>query len=149
MICYASDNGSEGGNEYGTFNTSYSPYAGSRYRGQTGGLSGRKRFTHEGVVRVPGVISWPEGLKRNGVKPGNVFGEPIIGSDIFPTYLELAGIDIPKKDKQHGVSIAPLIKGEPFKRSKPLQWRNQDVIRMRDGIWKMIVDPSRKSLCSL
>ena len=33
-------------------------------------------------IRVPGIISWPNGLKEAGVMPGAISGEPIIGSDV-------------------------------------------------------------------
>jgi len=144
LIWYTSDNGPEGGSEHGSFNTSNSPYGPSRYRGETGGLRGRKRFTHEGGVRVPGIISWPDGLKNYGVKPGNVSGIPIIGSDVFPTVLELAGVKIPTENVLDGASIVPVLKGKPFERLKPLYWRNATAIGLRDGIWKMVADPGRK-----
>lgn len=144
LIWYSSDNGPEGASEHGSFNTSDSPYGPSRYRGETGGLRGRKRFTHEGGVRVPGIISWPEGLKNYGVKPGNVSGVPIIGSDVFPTLLELASVKIPTKNVLDGASIVPVLEGKSFTRPRPLYWRNGSAIGLRDGIWKMVGDPMRK-----
>lgn len=61
------------------------PYIGSRYRGSTGGLRDRKRETHEGGIRVPTILSWPNGLAAADIAPGSISAEPIIGSDIFPT----------------------------------------------------------------
>jgi len=139
LIWYTSDNGPEG-DGFGTFNKTDSPYKRSRNRGETGGLKGRKRWTHEGGVRVPGIISWPIGFKRNRIKPGNVSGIPIIGSDVFPTMLELANVSLPKDLSLDGVSLVPILEGKSFKRSKPLYWRNSDKVGLRIGKWKMIAD---------
>lgn len=148
MIWYTSDNGPEGYHEFGKFNLSDGPYDGSRYRGSTGGLRGRKRETHEGGIRVPGIISWPNGLEEAGVQPGSLSAEPIIGSDIFPTMLEAAGAPIPEDITLDSTSILPLIKGKKFERGDPLYWRNsfkwrgdyKFEVAIRDGDWKLVAD---------
>lgn len=144
LIWYTSDNGPEGSHEYGSFNNSDHVYGGSRYRGSTGGLRGRKRHTHEGGVRVPGIISWPQGLKSKRVQP--VSAEPIIGSDVLPTVLDIAGIPLPKNKTLDGVSILPLLQGEKLKRKRPLYWRNnfeEFRVAIRDGDWKILSNSER------
>lgn len=136
LIWYSSDNGPEGPHDLGSFNTSDSFLGGSRYRGSTGGLRGRKRHTHEGGIRVPGIICWPAGFKEHGVSPGSISTTPIIGSDVFPTLLELAGIALPEKVTLDGESIVSLLKNGQFNRSKPLYWRNtfkEFQVALRDG----------------
>lgn len=148
MIWYTSDNGPEGRHEFGKFYKDDSPYSGSRYRGSSGGLRGRKRETHEGGIRVPAIISWPNGLKAVGVAPGTLSAEPIIGSDIFPTLLDLAGVETPQNIKLDSASIRPLLEGQSFERGKPLYWRNSFAWRgdykyevaIRDGEWKLLAD---------
>jgi len=145
MIWYTSDNGPEG-NGYGTYNKSDNVYGGSRHRGTTGGLRGRKRHTHEGGIRVPGIISWPAGLKKSGILPGGLDGTPIIGSDVFPTMLELAGVEAPKGVVLDGTSIVPLLRGKSLKRARPLYWRNvrnSYAVAIREGDWKIISDSKR------
>ena len=145
VIWYTSDNGPEGPHEYGSFNNE-NEIGRPRYRGSTGGLRGRKRHTHEGGIRVPGIISWPAEFARNGLKPGRVSAEPIIGSDIFPTLLEIAGIDLPADRKLDGVSILPLLKNSDFHRERPLYWRNNSKpfrIALRDGDWKIVANSER------
>lgn len=140
MIWYTSDNGPEGSHQYGSFNTE-NQIGGPRYRGSTGGLRGRKRDTHEGGIRVPGIISWPAGFAHNGLKPGGISDEPIIGSDVFPTLLEIAGIDLPKNVTLDATSIVPILKNKEFQRLKPLYWRNhirEFNIALREGDWKII-----------
>jgi len=146
LIWYTSDNGPEGKNEFGTFNKTDSPFDKSRYRGSNGGLKGRKRFTHEGGIRVPGIITWPAGFEKYGVKPGNISAEPIIGSDVFPTVLELAGIEPPQDVVIDGTSILPLLQNKEFKRERPLYWRNNRYefrIALRDGDWKIVGNSER------
>ncbi len=126
----------------------------NRYRGSTGGLRGRKRHTHEGGIRVPGIISWPAGLEKNGLKPGGISAEPIIGSDIFPTFLEIAGIDLPAAITLDSSSIVPILENRDFQRTKPLYWRNNSRefrIALREGDWKIMgtSDYSRFELYNL
>jgi len=144
MLWYTSDNGPEGKHEFGTFNTSDSPYDNSRYRGSTGGLRGRKRHTHDGGIRVPGVVSWPRGFREAGIMPGTVCAEPIIGSDLFPTTLDAAGLPVPDGRVLDSCSILPLLQGKPFERQRPLYWRNtffDRQVALRDGDWKILADP--------
>lgn len=141
LVWYTSDNGPEGRHGYGTFNQTDSPIDVSRYHGSSGGLTGRKRHTHEGGVRVPGIIHWPAGFAKYGVQPGNVSNVPVIGSDVFPTMLEIAGIEIPSEINYDSQSIYPLLRGETFKREKPLYWRNLHYkfrIALREGDWKIV-----------
>jgi arylsulfatase A len=140
LIWYTSDNGPEGDTEYGSPSKKNNSWS-NRYRGSSGGLRGRKRYTHEGGIRVPGIISWPAGLKRNGVRPGGVSAEPIIGSDVFPTLLEIAGIELPEKVIFDSCSILPILENKTLRRPKPLYWRNNSHdfrIALRDGDWKII-----------
>ena len=140
LVWYTSDNGPEGGHQYGSFNNE-NQIGSPRYRGSTGGLRGRKRDTHEGGIRVPGIISWPAGFARSGLKPGGISAEPIIGSDIFPTLLEIAGIDLPENVILDAASIVPILENKEFQRTKPLYWRNylrEFNIALRKGDWKII-----------
>jgi arylsulfatase A len=146
MIWFTSDNGPEGPHEWGTFNKTDVPSGISRDRGSTGGLRGRKRHTHEGGIRVPGIISWPNGLKQAGVMPGTISAEPIIGSDVFPTMLEAAGMPVPDDKVLDSASILPILQGKPFERQKPLYWRNtffEIQCAIRDKEWKLVSNAQR------
>ena len=123
---FTSDNGPEGNGDKG------------RTRGSTGGLRGRKRHTHEGGIRVPGIIRWP-----GHAKPGSVCETPIIGSDFFPTICEILDIPLPKDRVIDGTSILPLFDGDPIVRKQPLYWRNhlapsQYKVGMRLDDWKIV-----------
>ncbi len=140
LIWYTSDNGPEGPHAFGSFNNE-NRIGRPRYRGSAGGLRGRKRHTHEGGIRVPGIISWPAGFKRYEIKPGGISAEPIIGSDVFPTILEIAGIEPPEKVTLDATSILPILQNREFRRARPLYWRNtygDFRIALREGDWKIL-----------
>ncbi len=56
------------------------------YQGSAGPLRGRKGWTYDGGVRVPGIARWP-----GRVGTGRVSDEPLATIDLFPTLLALAG----------------------------------------------------------
>ena len=80
------------------------------------GLSGKKGKLLEGGIRVPGIIEWPDVIKKHRIT--NV---PANTVDIYPTILELAGVKQPTQQPLlDGVSLAPLIQGKTFTRRKPM-----------------------------
>jgi arylsulfatase A len=56
------------------------------YEGSTGHLRGRKGWTYDGGVRVPGIVRWP-----GHVRAGRVSDEPLATIDVFPTLMALTG----------------------------------------------------------
>ncbi|MBT5691264.1 MAG: sulfatase-like hydrolase/transferase [Opitutae bacterium] len=126
FVIFTSDNGPEGNGLKG------------RTRGSTGGLRERKRSSHEGGIRVPGIVRWP-----GNVPAGSTSATPIIGSDIFSTILAVAGIPLPDDRTIDGVDIRPVFAGKPLKRPVPLYWRNHLArsnihVALRDGEWKIL-----------
>ena len=126
VVIYTSDNGPEGQGTKG------------RTRGSTGGLRGRKRHTHEGGIRVPGIVRWP-----GRIKPGSVSDIPVIGSDIFTTICEIVDIPLPEDRTIDGASIVPLFDGKKIERKQPLYWRNHLApasyrVGLRAGDWKIV-----------
>ena len=70
--------------------------SGGPYRGSKGDL-------YEGGIRMPLIIRWP-GI----VKPGSTCEEMVISNDFFPTFSELADVELKVKDMD-GVSLIPLL----------------------------------------
>jgi len=66
-----------------------------------------KGWPYEGGVRVPLIVKWP-----GAVKPGTTCDVPVVSPDVYPTFLEMAGL--PPRPRQHvdGLSLVPLLKGE-------------------------------------
>ena len=87
IVIFFSDNGGHGGV------TSNAP------------LRGSKGMLYEGGIREPLVVKWP------GVtKAGSTCREPVIGVDLYPTFMEAAGIKRSKKIKLDGLSFVPCLK---------------------------------------
>jgi arylsulfatase A-like enzyme len=68
-------------------------------------LRGHKGTYYEGGIRVPFSISWP-----GKIQPGKT-DEPIAGVDLFPTLIELAGVEMPDQACD-GKSIVGLATGK-------------------------------------
>jgi len=113
---------------------------GGDYDKTTGGLRDFKGFSHEGGVREPLIVKWPG--KTN---PGSTCDVPVIGTDFYPTMLEMAGL--PPKPEEHvdGISIVPLLTGKSNDLGrKNLYWHYPHYHRtapygaIRSGDWKLI-----------
>ncbi|MGY8749086.1 MAG: sulfatase [Pirellulales bacterium] len=79
-------------------------------------LRGGKGRQWEGGIREPFYIKWP-GSKATG----QLCDTPVIGTDLYPTLLELAGL--PARPNQHvdGISLVPLLSGDSVP-ARPLFW---------------------------
>jgi arylsulfatase A-like enzyme len=136
QVMDALDKAGETDNTLIIFTSDNGPVA--RFGGTTGGLRGGKRSSHEGGIRVPGVIRWP-----GHIKPGTTSDIPIIGTDIFATVLDIVGIPLPSDRTIDGVSMLPALEGKPLKRKIPLFWRTHvsqanDRVALRIGDWKIV-----------
>ncbi len=65
-------------------------------------------------VQVPLLVYWPRGMRTS-----NEVEQVVSLSDFAPTFLSAAGIDVP--DQMTGISLLPLIRGEPG------NWERQEV----------------------
>jgi arylsulfatase A-like enzyme len=145
LVIFSSDNGPEHTGKTKKMNdASTGPGLGHYYSvGETGGLKGIKRSLYAGGIRVPFIAYWP------GVVPAGKTNRTAVltAVDLLPTFLELAGKDLPKDYKPDGVSILVALKGNAFKRKKTIFWQwnssKKDKVRwpsygIRDGKWKLL-----------
>ncbi len=70
-----------------------------------------KRFMYEPSIRMPFLVRWP-----GVIKPGRQDDHLIINADFAPTFMAMAGLDVPV-DMQ-GLNLVPLFKSEA-----PANWR--------------------------
>lgn len=95
-------------------------------------LAGQKGSMLDGGALVPMIASWP------GVTPSGRVSENLIdGSDLFPTFAELCGAEVPKNIVLDGRSFAPQLHG---KAGAPRNWIFVQLARMwyvRDAGWKL------------
>jgi hypothetical protein len=100
-----------------------------------------KGFLYEGGLRVPLLVRWPGGLAR-----GVSMDEPVLLTDLAPTLLEAAGIDVEQTvGPLDGVSLIKTLRGEsPGDRT--LYWHfphytnqgSRPAGAVREGDWKLI-----------
>ncbi len=105
--------------------------------GDTGGLRGRIRDSYEGGLRVPLVARLP-----GRIPPGKVVDTPAIAYDVFPTFVRLAGGELPTDRVYDGQDIWPVLSGKAdrIERKGPLVWAYLDnVTAIRQGPWKLHV----------
>ena len=70
-------------------------------------LRGGKGMLYEGGIREPMAVRWP-----GVVEPGTTSETPIIGVDLFPTILEMAGVPTTEDKLLDGESIVSLLKNQ-------------------------------------
>jgi arylsulfatase A-like enzyme len=82
--------------------------------GATGGR-GHKSDIYEGGLRVPAIIEWPAKIPQPGVA-----GIPANTYDIYPTLLEVAGIQPANQPVLDGISLLPAMEQKEHQRSRPM-----------------------------
>ncbi len=121
LIVFTSDNGG------------YLTYEGGYHNVSSNGpLRGQKTQVYEGGIRVPAIASWP-----GRIAPG-VADDLTASFDLFPTFLELAGLGERTDLKLDGVSLAPLLLDGEALPSRTLFWRMRDRRAVRRGPWKLV-----------
>ena len=110
------------------------------YRGvdpdSSGHLRGFKKDFYEGGLREPTVVEWPAGITPR------VSNFPSGTVDIFPTLLEVAGLNPDSINKVHdGISLAEVFKTEPVRREQPLGFRASNGWMWLDNDWKIVRNP--------
>lgn len=88
LVLFSSDNGGHGRQ------TSMGP------------LRGSKGMLYEGGIRVPWIARWP-----GRIEAGRTGSAVILGTDLAPTLLELAGLSAPEDHPLDGTSLVPLLDG--------------------------------------
>lgn len=103
-------------------------------------LRGGKGRQWEGGIREPFYVKWP------GIVPAGSTSEvPVIGTDFYPTLLEMVGLPLRPNQHVDGVSLVPILKGGSIE-ERSLFWHyphygNQGgdpSSIIRSGDWKLI-----------
>lgn len=115
IVIFFSDNGGGGGSD----NTP---------------LSGGKATMWEGGLRVPCIIKWPEKIEQD-----RVIDNFVSTLELFPTILEITGIEKPDSIILDGFSILPLLTGEnnDIEREE-MFWEFREEYAARVSDWKWI-----------
>ncbi|RLS25460.1 MAG: DUF4976 domain-containing protein, partial [Planctomycetota bacterium] len=128
LVFFTSDNGphKEGGNNPDFFNAS-------------GGLNGVKRSLHDGGIRVPMIVRWPEKIPKETISAHISYH-----GDILSTACDLAQLETPKG--LDSISMKPILMGQEKlqKKHEYLYWefyegKGARAIRMNN--WKGVMNP--------
>ncbi|MCH2125835.1 MAG: sulfatase [Pirellulaceae bacterium] len=103
-------------------------------------LKGEKGALHEGGIRVPLIIKYPPLTQA-----GTVSSEPTISHDFYPTFVELAGGQLPEHQTIDGYSLLPLLTQPAVKLPRSaLYWHyphyhhDRPASSIREREWKLI-----------
>jgi arylsulfatase A-like enzyme len=99
-------------------------------------LRGGKGMYYEGGIREPMFVYWP-----GKIKAGSNCNEPIISTDFYPTFLELAGAVKPEKYVLDGQSIVPFLKGKNDVRREAIFWHFPGYLEAYKGLTDESRDP--------
>lgn len=98
-----------------------------------------KKWTHEGGVATPLVVSWP----RMIAEPRLVHS-PCHVIDIMATCLDAAQAKAPRErlgravPQLEGESFLPLLQGRDWSRERPIFWEHEGNRAVRHGMWKLV-----------
>lgn len=139
LIVFMGDNGSD------------APIGEADNIGSSAPLRGKKASRWEGGSRVPFIAAWAaprddHPAQRNlPIAVGGVQTQVGLCYDVFPTFLELAGAEIPRDHPVDGQNLKPLLTGVPdasrpevFLSHFPHEHRSSYFTTYREGDWKLV-----------
>lgn len=103
-------------------------------------LRGGKGMYYEGGIREPMFAFWP-----GKIKAGSVCETPIISTDFYPTFLDLAGMEKPEDYILDGESIVPLFNGEKSLKRDAIFWHFPGYLEAYSGLTEDSRDPIFRS----
>lgn len=80
-------------------------------------LRDEKGTLYEGGIREPLIVSWP-----GKVKAGTESGALVSSVDFYPTFLEVAGGNLPDKQVIDGTSFLPALNGKDLNPGRAVYW---------------------------
>lgn len=108
-------------------------------RGNNGPFRDGKATPYEGGIREPLIIKWP-----GAIQAGSENDTPVIGTDIYPTLLDIAGLPLRPREHRDGLSLVPLLTQKGGLKRDALFWhyphyhKANPYSAMRDGDYKLI-----------
>jgi arylsulfatase A-like enzyme len=102
--------------------------------GSAGPLHGSKFSTYEGGMREPAIVRWP-----GEIPAGRISAEPASTMDLYPTFIHLAGGEVPADRPVDGRDVFALLSGKVDSLPEsPLYYFHGRVLEaVRLGRWKL------------
>ena len=121
IVIFTSDNGG------------YTHYAESHFNISSNGLlRGQKTEIYEGGHRVPFIAYWPDKISA-----GSKNDEVLMSMDMFPSFMELVGIDYTDDLQLDGINILPQLFENKKLSKRAVCWKIGDEKAIRKGKWKL------------
>jgi arylsulfatase A-like enzyme len=92
-------------------------------------LRGGKGMFYEGGIRVPMFAYWPDKIEG-----GTTCYDPVIGTDFYTTFIELAGAKSPDNYPLDGKSIVPLFDGKKSINREAIYWHFPAYLNSYEGL---------------
>jgi len=126
LVVFSSDNGGVGGYQREGLKKGGDITDNAPLRSGKGSL-------YEGGVRVPFIFRWP-----TMIPAGQTCDHPIIGVDLFPTFVQLAGGSLPKDYPLDGVNLVPTLKdgGKTTPVREALYWHFPGYLGAGQNSWR-------------
>lgn len=101
-------------------------------------LRDEKGSLYEGGIRVPLLMRWP-----TKIASGTLCNEPVTSTDFYPTFVDLAGGEMPATQACDGLSLLPLLTGDSLQREAifwhyPHYHHSTPASAVREGDWKLL-----------
>lgn len=133
LVVFTSDNGGYGHYSDKFFNIS-----------SNGPFREQKGKVYEGGHRVPCIFYWPGRIPQ-----GKVSGELVMTMDMFPTFMQIAGSELPDKTELDGIGIwKHLTEGKELP-ARIVGWKKRDVSAIRKDNWKFCMIEGKKEMYNL
>ncbi len=100
-----------------------------------------KQNQFEGGIATPAIVHWPAGIS---LPPGTIVHTPAHLVDVLPTVADVAAAPIPDEwpgrepTPLAGVSLVPILKGQPVSQRPPIHLLFASDRGLRDGDWKLV-----------
>ncbi len=98
-----------------------------------------KRWTHEGGISTPFILSWPARIQTPGI-----VHSPVHLIDIMPTCLDAASAAHPDEWAEQptlpieGESLLQVVDNTEWTRERPIFWEHEGSRAVRQGPWKLV-----------
>jgi len=98
-----------------------------------------KHWVHEGGIATPLIAHWPKAAGARGLTH-----EPCHFVDLPATILEVCGARYPREfggqaiTPLEGESFAALLRGQTWRRARPMFWEHEGHRAVREGRWKLV-----------
>ncbi len=117
---------------------------GANQRGSNGPLRGFKGSLWEGGHRVPAIACW-----RGRIQAGTTCEQTVLGMDLFPTMISVAGVRLPKGLQLDGVDLLDVLTNGRRLPERALFWAYRQQEAVRRGPWKLLVQGEKERLFHL